>query len=1382
MKKFLLLYTLICLAFTGFSQQTAISNPGMVDEGTPAMNSIQPVNGEIQTDANLQPGVISPWVLPSTNSTSGNSRIPRNSGMYFQRCEYLITATEMAASGFPSGYTVDALGYYIYTAGVGTQTGTLNIYLRNTTDATYTLGSTWTTAGFTQVCNNAAFTVPIAAGSYSIPFTGGSPFTYTGGAVYVAWEFSNPAMTGGSTALVAYCNTNQASMCYGYQSATSMGTAMNITAYRPATYFQNNTLVDIAQVTNIYTTERVPIPFGSPNAVGVRVANVSASALTCNVTITVKDVATSTTRYTATLPVTALAAGTATVVNFTGWSPTFQENVTITAATSAVAGETFTTNNTLIQSGNVNNNLFSYNYSTSGASGYGFTYPGTGIFAAKYHMNGTGLVTGANIFIYNYATNPGNVVYAVVMNSAGTIIQQSPNYTILAGDLGTNKYFAFPANATFTNEDFYVGLAQTAGTAQYYPLGLITESPGRGNTFYTTAITGGAYSVDAVAAKYAIEAVLVPPPTAVTSAASSVTCSAATLNGTMNANGNSTTVTFEYGPTASYGSTIAGVPGTATGSSATAITAGLTGLSDNTLYHYRIKGVNLGGTTYGDDMTFTTQAFPTVTTTAATAVTTTSATMNGTINANGNSTTVSFDYGLTVAYGTNVAGTPSPVTGSSPTAVSASLSGLTPGLTYHYRVIGTNSCATDYGNDMTFVTTACPLPDPAGTITGPAGVCVSTSGVVYSVPSILNATGYVWSVPSGVSIVSGNNTRTITVDFGASAVSGNVTVYGTNTCGNGASSTKAVSVYPVPVPVITGTNSVCAGTSGLVYSTAAGQSNYVWTISAGGIITAGTGTNSITVTWNTAGAQNVSVNYTNAGNCSAASPTVYPVTVNPRPVATLTGVTAACQGHSEVYTTESGMTAYIWTVSAGGTVTAGSGTNAITVLWSTLGAKTISVNYTNGYGCPSLAPAILNITVSPSPLPTITGSDEECAGTEGVVYTTEAGYSGYTWSVSNGGIITGGNNTNTVTVNWNAAGNKFIAVDYYNADGCNAITPTMKYVTVHSLPAPLIFGEDALCSGTHNVVYTTQANYDNYVWEVSSGGSIVSGQGTKEILVNWNGSGNQTVSVNYTNTDGCEALEPYVLDVMVTPKPATAGAISGPPHICLPASGKVYSIDEIAYADTYNWTVPAGATVVSGAGSNSITVDFAAYATTGTFKVFASNECGDGGSSPALNVTVATTPATPTITYDGNVLTSSAATGNQWFKDGVLISGATEQTYVTTETGTYTVIVTIDGCSSEESEAFIITSNGTLSELNSLVVQPTPNNGKFKLIADLGKQQVCSLEIFSNTGALIYKEEGLIVGGKFSKDIDITGTPAGIYMLILRNAGNSIIRKIVITQ
>jgi hypothetical protein len=80
--------------------------------------------------------------------------------------------------------------------------------------------------------------------------------------------------------------------------------------------------------------------------------------------------------------------------------------------------------------------------------------------------------------------------------------------------------------------------------------------------------------------------------------------------------------------------------------------------------------------------------------------------LNGSVNANGNSSTVVFEYGPTTAYGTTVAGSPSPVTGSSAVPVSATIGGLLPGTTYHCRVVATNSVGTAYGEDLAFTTTA----------------------------------------------------------------------------------------------------------------------------------------------------------------------------------------------------------------------------------------------------------------------------------------------------------------------------------------------------------------------------------------------------------------------------------------------------------------------------------------------------------------------------------------------------------------------------------------------------------------------------------------------------------------------------------------------------
>ena len=96
------------------------------------------------------------WAVPFEGSTSGNSRAPSNFWKY-QRTEYLITAAEMLASGFPNSTVINSIGFAIQTAGVGTLSGTLNIWLMNTSDASYTLGTNWTTTGFTQVSTNATF-------------------------------------------------------------------------------------------------------------------------------------------------------------------------------------------------------------------------------------------------------------------------------------------------------------------------------------------------------------------------------------------------------------------------------------------------------------------------------------------------------------------------------------------------------------------------------------------------------------------------------------------------------------------------------------------------------------------------------------------------------------------------------------------------------------------------------------------------------------------------------------------------------------------------------------------------------------------------------------------------------------------------------------------------------------------------------------------------------------------------------------------------------------------------------------------------------------------------------------------------------------------------
>ena len=108
-------------------------------------------------------------------------------------------------------------------------------------------------------------------------------------------------------------------------------------------------------------------------------------------------------------------------------------------------------------------------------------------------------------------------------------------------------------------------------------------------------------------ASHTLALVAAPPvPVVTTLYATLIAGTSVTLNGTVNASNNSATVTFDYGTTSAYGTTLSASPATVTGGSNTAVSLALTGLATGTTYHFRVNGVNALGTANGSDYTFTT--------------------------------------------------------------------------------------------------------------------------------------------------------------------------------------------------------------------------------------------------------------------------------------------------------------------------------------------------------------------------------------------------------------------------------------------------------------------------------------------------------------------------------------------------------------------------------------------------------------------------------------------------------------------------------------------------------------------------------------------------------------------------------------------------------
>jgi hypothetical protein len=163
------------------------------------------------------------------------------------------------------------------------------------------------------------------------------------------------------------------------------------------------------------------------------------------------------------------------------------------------------------------------------------------------------------------------------------------------------------------------------------------------------------------------------------------------------------------------------------------------------------------------------------------------------------------------------------------------------------------------------------------------------------------------------------------------------------------SDSATITIDSLPTPYITGPTFVCQNSTVNIYVTELGMTGYIWTVSSGGTITAGGMSTDplIRVTWNTAGAQTVSVNYFNADDCTAALPAVKNVTVFPIPAqpGSISGPTLVCQGTTNTYTTSSvtGAAFYTWTLPPGW-----SGSSSSTSIDATAGpdSGTISVTAT----------------------------------------------------------------------------------------------------------------------------------------------------------------------------------------------------------------------------------------------------------------------------------------------------------------------------------------------------------------------------------------------------------------------------------------------------
>jgi len=445
------------------------------------------------------------------------------------------------------------------------------------------------------------------------------------------------------------------------------------------------------------------------------------------------------------------------------------------------------------------------------------------------------------------------------------------------------------------------------------------------------------------------------------------------------------------------------------------------------------------------------------------------------------------------------------VIGANVTGTTYTASGLTPNASLWFTIIAKNNTTGAIGEralaiNRTVSATGLPA---IGNISGQSSICGAATNVVYSVPAVTGATSYTWTVPAGASIVSGQGTTSITVNYTA-GTTGDITVF---------ASSGACQTSVATLPITSGSGSITAPVSGGDQSQLACPSQPVPVLTATANVAAGhtvvwytTSTGSTVVaspTWNTVG----SITYyaasrNTASGCESLLRTGVTLTIsNPAPVSIAAGGPVTfCQGGNVVLTASAG-TSYLWST--------GATTQSITA--TTAGSYTVAVTQA---GCTIQSPAT-TVTVNALPVAAIaaSGATSFCQG--GNVVLTASPGSSYLWS------------TGAVTQSITVAASGSYTVKVTNANNCsNTSAATVVNVSPQPQVSITVSPYTKLYPGLNTTLSSTINPAGTYTYNWYRNGIAVPGATNPTLAVTLDRLG--TYSLIATNAEGCSNVSNLV--------------------------------------------------------------------------------------------------------------------------------------------------------------------------------------------------------------------------------------------------------------
>ncbi|TAH37979.1 MAG: T9SS type A sorting domain-containing protein, partial [Bacteroidetes bacterium] len=421
------------------------------------------------------------------------------------------------------------------------------------------------------------------------------------------------------------------------------------------------------------------------------------------------------------------------------------------------------------------------------------------------------------------------------------------------------------------------------------------------------------------------------------------------------------------------------------------------------------------------------------------------------------------------------------------------------------------------------------------------------------------------------------------------------------------------------------------------------------------------------------------------------------------------------------------------------------------------------------------------------------GSLIACPNTTGNPYSIEPidGAATYTWTASNGATVVG--NSNSVTVNFpNAYTSGTICVFATTSCGTNSASRCLTLTGGPGVPSP-ISGLAKACPGSTESYSIAPVNGAvSYNWAVTGGATVV-GSGTSASVTfpaNFV-SGSLTVAA----VGSCGSPGPVRTLSLGTGKLPTPQNIGGDPTAGVCGQTYQYSIPSLTGATSgYQWTIPAGVTVLGPSNLNGIILQFPANFVSGVLKVGGLNACGLGYER---SVNVYGNPSTPVAISGSTGVCAGSTEVYTW----AAVPGATSYQCIvplgaTLLSGTPTVntnmvvlwgagagtlgVKAVNACGVSGTRTLPVSITCRIAEtiaesnLVSATLFPNPAHGKFQLKYTVNQEETFILRVMDQTGRVVREVSASSVTGENVIPIELNELAAGMYLVLLESASTGI--------